>query len=226
MRSNILTRLGVAVVFLGVSAVGAYAQQCARGDNECIIRVNSASIRANPDDPEPYYDRAIGYRDTKQYALAKKDLDKYLQFPVTNKTFAADGHRVRAWVYHLMGDDKSAFDDIAKAFELNPDEHEGYYMRGMIYNASKNFARAVDELTKYIAANAAKPEFLADGYYHRGFAYNGMAKYELALNDLTAAIGYNKSSALFYKERAFTYRKMGKVSLAVADETKANELEP
>ena len=224
MRSKVgRAFLVAAVVLTGMAGVAA-AQQCGRGDTACLIRKLTEQIRVNPDEPENYYDRATVYRDTEQYALAKADIDKYLGFNNASKTNLADGYRVKAWVSHKLGDDKTALENIDKAFAVNPDENEGYYMRGMIYNDQKAYAKAAAAVTRYIEINAARPEFLADGLYIRAFAYNRDGKYDLAIADLTKSIGMDPTKPHVYTERAFAYRKLGKNSLADADERKANQL--
>jgi tetratricopeptide (TPR) repeat protein len=151
-------------------------------------------------------------------------LDKYLTFPVTDKIYAADGYRERAWVRHKLADDRGAFADITKAIAVNADEHEAYYTRGLIYRDQKDYPHAIADFSAYIGLNAAKQAYLADGYYQRGYVYNANLEYDKALKDLNMAIGYDNTKDFYYTERAYAYRKLGKAALADADAAKAATL--
>ena len=51
-----------------------------------------------------------------------------------------------------------------------------------------------------------------------------MGDYEKAIEDYTQAIQINPGEALYYQNRAKTYRKLGDAEKAEADEQKAKEI--
>jgi tetratricopeptide (TPR) repeat protein len=218
-----LLLVGVCIVALAV--VGAAQDKCEATDYDCQVTLNTALIAKDAGDVEAYYNRALAYRRLEKWALAVKDLDKYLTFKIDNKEYLADGYSERSWSRHKLDDRLGAIADLTKAIEVEPTRHECYYNRGVIYNELKSYAKAIPDFSKYIEMNAAKPEFIADGYHGRGNAYNGILKFEMAVADLTKAIEIFPAKAVFYRSRAFAYRKLGKIVLAQADEAKVAELE-
>jgi tetratricopeptide (TPR) repeat protein len=211
-------------MFLFFTSASAQGTKCDANDDDCQIAAQTKNIQADPANKEAYYNRALAYKHKSQWALALRDLDKYLTFSITDKVYLADGYRERAWIRHKLNDNRGAFADITKAIEVNPDEHEAYYTRGQIYRNQKDYLHAIADFSAYIGLNAAKAEYLADGYYERGFAYNATGEFAKALKDLDIAIGYDNTKDFYYTERAYAYRKLGKIALADADTAKAAEL--
>jgi len=66
----------------------AAAQNCDENDDDCLIASYSKKIQAAPADKEAYYGRGLSYKHKAQWALALRDFDKYLTFPVTDKIYA------------------------------------------------------------------------------------------------------------------------------------------
>ena len=61
---------------------------------------------------------------------------------------------------------------------------------------------------------------------NRGLAYHYSGNFDKAVADFSSAIGLNPSMKDAYTNRAVSYRKLNKIALAAADETKAAELQP
>jgi len=83
---------------------------------------------------------------------------------------------------------------------------------------------AIADLDKYVSMKSGNDQYLSDGYLERGYCYFGKANYTQAVNDYSKAITLHPTSQL-YKNRAEAYRKLGKATLAAADEQEAAQLE-
>ena len=226
MKNNYL-RVFVPVligILLYFTPAAAQSAKCGDDDYDCKVVANGKLILANPRDAEAYFNRALAYRHKEQWALAIRDLDKYLSLPNSNKSYQADGYRERGWARHKAADDRGALADLDRAIVINPDENEAYYSRGIIYRDQKDYRHAIADFSAYIGLNAAKPTYLADGYYQRGYVYNANGEYDKALKDLNIAIATDDTKGFYYTERAYAYRKLGKNALAESDDAKAAEL--
>ena len=198
---------------------------CGTADYDCIIDYQTRQIEADKNNAEAFYARGRAYKSKGAYDLAMTDMDTYLSFDIKDKSYLADGLRERAWLRRHEGDRKGAVWDLSRAIEENPGEIEAYYVRGDIYIELTFFDDAIKDFTKYIGLVATRSPLAADGHAGRAQAYNAIKKYSLAIQDLNIAIGIKPKEPLFYQERAYAYRSLGKKALADADDAKAIALQ-
>ena len=106
----------------------------------------------------------------------------------------------------------------------DPKNYEPYYSRGVAYENLKEYDQAIADLTKYIASNPVKKEYLADGYHARGDVYHAQA------NDVKAVADYSMAIQLFptpghYVNRGNAYQSMKDLVKAIYDYNRAIALD-
>lgn len=97
-----------------------------------------------------------------------------------------------------------------------------YYNRGLAYTQKGEAQKAIRDFTKAINL---MPDYI-NAYSWRGYCYaNYTANYQNAIVDLTKVIELEPANAV-YKDRAFSYSKLGKFEESIKDYSKAIELDP
>ena len=87
-------------------------------------------------------------------------------------------HRGRTWF--SKGNFDCAVVDITAAIEIDPDNHQGYYLRGIVYYFQKQPSLALAELNRAIDLN---PSY-SDAYLFRGMSHAQLNNLEIAYNDV------------------------------------------
>ena len=72
-----------------------------------------------------------------------------------------------------------AIDDYTKTIELNPDDDEIYFQRGVAYSNLEQYDKAIDDFTKTIELNPDS----AGTYNNRSNAYSNLQQYDKVLKD-------------------------------------------
>jgi tetratricopeptide (TPR) repeat protein len=129
-----------------------------------------------------------------------------------------------------LGDNERALADANQMVELEPNDVEGYVVRGNIYNATENYSLAVPDFTFAIEHTYHLPLSQARYYVERGRSYLNLREYEAALADLLQAIDY-KPNDLYerpldtptvttaYWLRGWTYYELENYDASLADFT-------
>ena len=87
-------------------------------------------------------------------------------------------------------------------------------------NLNKDYRMAVEDYSKAIEV------YRAPWYYrNRGSSYEFLMEYEKAVKDYTDAISLNPNDKEYYSSRARTYKQLGMVKEAEADDKRVKELE-
>ena len=86
--------------------------------------------------------------------------------------------------YDSRGKVGLAIEDHNKAIELNPDDAEAYYNRGVAYGVKGEVYHAIVDFTKVIELNPDD----AEAYYNRGVVYHAKGDYDRAIADYNMAI--------------------------------------
>ena len=166
-----------------------------------------------------YFGRGNCYKYMSSFVKALADYNMALQlFPTPNVYINRGNYFVTQKEY------PKALADYNQALALNKNEAEAYYNRAKVYSAQKLYAKAIADLDLYLGLNASNIPFLADGYQNRAIAYSDLGKLTQALADINSAIGLDATTASRFIARANIYRKMGKTSLAAADDAMAESL--
>src|SRR6266853_4990778 len=109
-----------------------------------------------------------------------------------------------------------------RTIDLKPDFAEAYRLRGKAYMAETKPDAAIPDFTKLAQMRPADPDPLVE----RGFAYLDKKDYAKAIADADRALALNARVGRAYNLRATALRATGYLQKALADFTRAVELEP
>lgn len=166
-----------------------------------------------------YGERANSYKQQAKYKAALADYNSALSLYVNTNYYNNRGN-----CYMSMGDNENALADFNRAIALDAKDPEPYYNRAKVYSSQKLYSKAVADLNTYVGLNTTNIPFLADGYQNRAIAYQNLNNLVQALKDATKAIELDPTVPSRFTARANIYRKLGKTSLAEADESAADSL--
>lgn len=191
--------------------------------------------------------RGISYLKTGQNEKAEKDLNALLEIDPDN----AEGLQYMAEIDKLKTDKaevvetapitddfdmymklaisqfnqnnlEDAIINFNKAQEINPDNAQLYYMRGLTFNYMKDFDAAIANFNKSLELQPDN----ADVYYSRGNSHANQQNFDAAINDYTQSIFINSTMIEPYFNRANIHYNKGQFEKAIDDYTKAIELNP
>lgn len=114
-----------------------------------------------------------------------------------------------------------------QAIELEPDNAEAYYLRGIFNLENIDDELAVNDFNKAIELGFSK----IDIYYYRGLANEGFVEYEDAIDDLTIFLNSNseKSELMLvnaYESRGWCNYDLGNLAVALEDYLQVIEIDP
>ena len=115
------------------------------------------------------------------------------------------------------GDMAAAMKDLDKAIELDPKHSDAFLARGGVWEARKEWDKAITEYTKYILLNRHEPNGYSPGFIGRGTCRIEKKDYAGAIEDLTKAVINFPNSSFAYKQRAIAYERAGEKEKAEAD---------
>lgn len=181
--------------------------------------------------PQQMVDPARLYKHLGDAYLYKGDFNSairhYTQAVETNPSMAVAVLN-RGAAYYLSGDRARAADDSDRAITLlnehlarNPGDAEAYYDRGIAYYHKGDMDRAIADFT---AAVGLEPGFVF-AFDNRAGAYAEKGDYERALADINESVRL-VPTATGYFSRGNMHFQLRRYDLAVADYTRAIELDP
>jgi tetratricopeptide (TPR) repeat protein len=144
--------------------------------------------------------------------LALRDFNEALQLKADHVDALCD----RASVFALKQDYPKAAADLDNAIRLKPNFRKALLRRGQLYLGQGNFDKAIEN---FDAAIRLKQDDAA-AYCFRGYAQHGKREYDLAIKDFTKALGLDSTLAEAYAGRGQTYKSLGKLREAKADQEK------
>lgn len=162
-----------------------------------------------------YNNRGCAYHANKEYILAVEDFDKAIELDAN----FSNAYNNRGLAYLDIKDYNKALEDFNKAIELDSNGSEFFNNRGCLFYELDKYDQAIEDFDKSINMTPS-----ASSYRYRGNAYYNKKEYERAISDLSKAIQLDYKYKDAYLDRAKTYRKIGEVKLAEADEKKASNL--
>ncbi len=197
-----------------------------KGDHKKAIAYYDAYLKAGGRTPEMtaegHNNRAIAYRASGEDDKALADYNKAIELDPSNANFYVN----RGNLLKASGEADGAIRDYSKAIELKPDHLNAYINRGVAYNDKQDREKAIADYTKAIEIDPTQVQ----SYYNRAVAYTAMQKFGQALPDLNKFIeaGTATPEALSdaYLNRGIVQYYAGDVEKAIADMTKAIELNP
>ena len=121
---------------------------------------------------------------------------------------------------HQRNEYEAALADYDMAIQLNPDNAQVFYNRGLVGMELKRYPDALADFNKVIELNPNN----ANAYNNRGNVQVKLEQYEEALNDYDAAIRLNPDHAAAYYHRGDVKVKLGNLNLASEDLHQALQL--
>jgi len=115
-----------------------------------------------------------------------------------------------------------AIEYLNKAAELQPENAEIYYNRGVAYD---NLGQYQPAIKNYNQAIRLKPDY-AEAYYNRGTIYNELSQYQQAISDFNQAISLKSTDAEAYHNRGFAHDRLGQMPQAIENYNQAILLKP
>lgn len=112
---------------------------------------------------------------------------------------------------------------------------QGYYMRGTAYYLSKQYVKAIEDLTEAIRIvetsrgqldRDALGDLPVSSYYMRGRAFEKQNQPSDALRDFTKAIQLDPGQELLYYSRCLVLRSIGEYDRALSDINQAISIQP
>lgn len=131
-----------------------------KGEVEEALVLFSAALKADPNNADIHYNRALGFHRVGLHADAAAELDKSLAVrPGHAPTLA-----MRGVVSLELGETKAALGYLDKALELEPEEPDFFYNRGLAHQGNLDYAAAIDDYTRAMVRAPAEPLY----YVNRG----------------------------------------------------------
>jgi len=107
------------------------------------------------------------------------------------------------------------------AIQLDPNDADAYYNRGITYYHKGQYDRAIENFNKAIALD----QNYALAYNNRGVAYDKKGQHDRAIEDYNKAIALDPNFAQAYTSRGLLYLvKLGNKEKGCSDWKKACEL--
>lgn len=186
----------------------------------------SKAIEANPLFSKAYLNRAFVYNKLFQPDKAILDFNFVIQLePKCDRAYSgiAVSHYYidEALTTKQEGKYLKSIESFSKSIELNPNNAYSYNGKGWIYYCQKKYSEAIESFNKAIFL---EPSF-KNAYFNRGLSYRSIENYIQAIDDFTNGIKISFfNNWLFYSERSFSYREIGRKTEAEEDKIKSDKL--
>ena len=164
-----------------------------------------------------YRSRAEAKMMIERYDEAIEDFSRAIAFETRN----AELYILRGSAYLAADNAASAVKDFSTAIELNPRSARAYAERGFAYAKAQAYDDALNDLGRAIELEPRSPKAFA----YRAWTYRQQQP-ELGLKDVERALKLDAASAEAYWARAEIEELRGQTALAIADASKALELDP
>ena len=137
--------------------------------------------------------------DTVAFLLA---LQSIVEAQAKNTELASQVYLLSGEVHRARCEFDWAIEDYNKVIDMNPDNVEAYYNRGVTYHHKGNYDRAIEDYTKTIQL---KPDY-ANAYYNRGLSFDNKGASARAIEDFTRVIQLDPNDAGAYFNRGLASR--------------------
>ena len=176
----------------------------------------SEALRLNPEDSNAHLFRGLYYlsrgnnRGAKEdYDLAILDFERGSELAPDDTDFLAFRESAIRWRDRVFEYDQH--------IEENPDDLEGWYLRGLYYLDSEDYDRAIADFTEAITRGGDNAEVWND----RGWAYWQQGEDDLAYDDYSKTIELKPDFANAWYNRAWVWRRRGDHGNAIIDFSQA-----
>jgi len=158
--------------------------------------------------------------------LKVKDSDEVVEVPFVEKEIKEGTDESvyfnQATAAFNKNDFSTAIDYFNKVLNLNPNNTEVLFMKGMAHNYLKQYELAIADFDKSLALSPSQPEV----YYNRANTYVNLQKIDNALADYANAIHFNPTIPEVYFNRGNIYYNRGQFKEALQDYSKSVEINP
>ena len=158
--------------------------------------------------PTAFQNRALIYRDRKNYDKALSDLNTALALKPSAATFNSRGK-----TYFDMNKPLDAINDYNRGIALDSTLVEAWANRGAAYGQLGQLDLAMSDLSKALSLDSVHINALVN----RGAALGVTGRKDEAIRDLSRVIELDPTHTNAIVNRELTYREMGKFDLALAD---------
>lgn len=169
-----------------------------------------------------YNNRGVSYRRIGQPGPALLDFMKASQLVMVSPMFITNQGNARTDLKQY----DAALENYAAALKLDPRYGPAYTGRAHLYNATSRYDEAIADFGKAIEYDPKQ----AENYYNRGVVYRKKGEHAKSIVDYDKYIpliaGNNASLADAYINRGVANMNLRRPDQAVADFTKAIELDP
>lgn len=219
---RVLSCLGVVVVSslaAGLPQSEAWAlSQAEIADVRASVIALNAMIRAEPNDPTLFFERALYQKKLGDYGAASQDLKvvellgyKYYQF---------DLYTIRGFCDYMNGDFYKAVEDYNFALKVNPRSDYCYANRACAFLKINRYNLALADCHQAIKLNSLE----SAAFSIAGECYFRLGQYKYAIDYLTKAIQRNDYDARAYYFRGASLIKQGQKLSGDLDIIKARKL--
>lgn len=177
-------------------------------------------------------------RETSDMAKAVKEAAQQSQSRVVTQVRNKPEDERTAWDYYRLASEEvyagrleQATDDYRRATELDPERDFYWYQLGNSYSKCSQWEKAVDAFNRAIQLDDEDSDY----FFERGQCFQGLGKHSKAVSDFTMALKIADADKMeiririydpedILQARAESYRAMGELQKAQADEEEAQRL--
>lgn len=176
----------------------------------------SKAISCDPQIAVLYNERAIALEFSESYELALADYTRAIQLQSDELAFLAN----RADLLIKLNRLEEARQDLVRTLELNDDFAWAHFLLGRVYYRSQDYTQALTQLLRANELAADNLEYLA----LLGECVQQLNDHEAGVKIWGRLIELEPQSAYNYYSRAWSYRRLGQLQLALTDLNRAIEL--
>ncbi|MDI6751771.1 MAG: tetratricopeptide repeat protein, partial [bacterium] len=218
-------------VYAGSKTKANYAaltqQAVLKGDWDKVIKYGRKWVQAEKENPVGHFVLAAAYFYKARYQEQETEL-RFIEDDASKEVILAWAKELvrdnpeNKYARLLRGDAYVQKGDYDLIFELDPEDADAYYNRGVVYDDIGDYDLAIKDFTQAIKLDLKN----AAAYNSRGLAYDDKGDDDLAIKDFTQAIELNPKYADAYLNRGVVYYYKGDYDLAIKDFTQVIELNP
>lgn len=161
--------------------------------DKVISNLNEA-IKVNPKFYDAYAQRAIAYKNKKDYKRALSDINTAINESKNKTIGTARYYAVRAGIYEKIKEYDKEIADYTVAIKLDPENDAYYLLRGSAYYwHKKDYISDIEDTTKRIELlkkNNSTRYNIEQAYSWRASLYTKLKRYDMAISDYSQAIQY------------------------------------
>lgn len=210
---NRLFAVVLSILTLAVFSAHGQTWGCGERDFKCQLDSRMKALRADPKNPENYYDLGIVFQRSGAHEQAVESFSMYITIPGLKPEFVADGYNNRGISQRALRKPDLAYADYTKAAELNPKKPEYLVNRA---NASVDMKKVDDAMTDYAQAIKIDPTY-GQAYAQRGILFDGQGRADDALRDFARSIELDPGYSEPYYNRGTIYSARKEYAKAIPD---------